>query len=257
MSMTRHIIVVGCCLLFAACASTNEQSLPSASERFALGMEEYNDENWFDAIQHFEVIRLQYPGSAQADSARFYTAMCRIEREEYILASYDFNQLIAGFPSSPLVQEGQYQFAVCYDRLSPEPALDQAYTSRAIDAYQTFIELYPTNPRVSDAEKRILALTTKLAEKEYMTGVLYTRLENYSAALVYFDTVIDRYYNTEFVDDAMAQKLRILMRRKQADAASALVKTFLAKYPDSPFATEVREASSKIASMGAVTGATK
>lgn len=257
MSISRHIVIAGCCLLFGACASTTEQVLPTAAERFAQGMEEYRDENWFDAIQHFEVIRLQYPGSAQADSARFYTAMSRMEREEYILASYDLNQLIAGFPSSKLLEEAQFQFAVCYDRLSPAPALDQAYTSRAIDAYQTFIELYPKNVRATDAEKRILALTTKLAEKEFMTGVLYTRLESYTAALVYFDTVIDRYYNTEFVDDAMVQKLRILLRRRQAAQALTLVKTFLAKYPDSPFASEVRAAESQIASMGAMSGGAK
>jgi outer membrane protein assembly factor BamD len=254
MHLSRRIAVAACCLLFAACGATKEIEIPTAAERFMFGMKEYHSENWFDAIQHFEVIRLQYPGSAQADSARFYTGMCRYKRGEYILASYDFNQLVANFPSSGLLIDAQYMFAECYDKLSPEPALDQVYTVRAIDAYQTFIELYPTSPKVQDAEKRILALTSKLAEKELNTGILYTRLENYSSALIYFDTVIDRYYNTEFVDDAMVQKLRILMRRKKYDDVSAISRTFLAKFPDSPYKDEVKKMQEQIAVTGPSAG---
>jgi len=226
-------------VFLASCSSTKTEEIPTAEERFHLGMAEFEDANYFEAIQQFEIIRLQFPGSSVSDSARFFMGMSRFKREEFLLASYEFSQMIQNSPSSSLAPEAQYMFAECYFQLSPKAALDQSYTSKAIDALQSFIEYYPTNQHVEDAEKQILELVNKLAEKEYNTGVLYTKLENYPSALIYFNTVIDRYYNTDFVDDAMAWKIRIHMQQKKYDDASPVIDTFLGKYPDSPFFDEV------------------
>jgi outer membrane protein assembly factor BamD len=225
--------------LLVSCGSSKPEDLPTAEARFRLGMNEYIDEDYFDALQHFEIIRLQFPGSTVSDSARYYSGMSRYFREEYLLGSYEFSQMIQNHPSSPLVPDAQYMYAECFYQSSPKYPLDQTYTTRAIDALQTFIELYPRHEKVSEAERQIHELTNKLAEKEYKTGVLYTKLENLSSALIYFDGVIDKYYNTEFADDAMLGKIRILVRRKQFVAAKAVCASFIDKYADSPLRQEV------------------
>ncbi|MBI5645804.1 MAG: outer membrane protein assembly factor BamD [Ignavibacteriae bacterium] len=240
MSRTLPIVAAAvlavCC---AACSSTTPADIPTAEQRFRLGMAEYADEDYFDAIQHFEVIRLQYPTSPVADSARFFMGMSRFNREEYILASYEFSQ-IGQVSSSPALQtEAQYMYARCYVELSPKAALDQTYTMRAIDALQTFIETNPKHPKAADAEKDMLGLINRLAEKEYRTGLLYMKLENARAAEVYFDTVIDKYYSTEYVDDAAAMKIRALISRKQYAAAGDRITQFLEKYPTSPLRDDV------------------
>jgi outer membrane protein assembly factor BamD len=224
----------------AGCSSSQPEAPVSAAERFRMGMAEYQDENWFEAIQHFEIIRLQFPGNVVADSSRYFCGMSRYHREEYLLASYDFSQLVTGGTSPGLAADAQYMYAECYYQLSPPPALDQSYTVRAIDALQTFIELYPKHPRVADAEKKIAELRDRMAEKEYRTGVLYVKMENDAAALVYFDAVIDRYYNTAWADDASAQKIRILIRRGRGAEAARAITRFFEKYPDSPLTDQVR-----------------
>jgi outer membrane protein assembly factor BamD len=240
--MNRFIsmtILLASTLLLIGCGSSKPPELPTAEGRFHEGMVEYNDENYFEAIQHFEVIRIQYPGSAYADSARFYSGMSRYHREEYLLASYEFGQLIQNIPSSPLVPEAQYMIAECYVQLSPGVQLDQVYTIKAINELQTFMELYPNHPRIEQARKDIITMYDKLAEKEFNTGVLYKGLDNYASATIYFDTIIDRYYNTSYVDDAMVEKLSILMLRKKWAEGSRLAEQFLAKYQDSPFVAKV------------------
>ena len=119
-----------------ACSSSDLPDNPTAEQQFRLGMEEFQDENYQEAIQHFEVIRLQYPGSSVADSARYFTALSRFQREEYLLASYEFNQIIQSGASRELMADSYYQFAQCYYELSPKVDLDQSYTMRAIDALQ-------------------------------------------------------------------------------------------------------------------------
>ena len=226
-------------LFFAACGSTAPVELPTAEERFRSGMAAYEDEEYFDAIQHFEVIRLQFPGSPVADSARFFMGMSRYKREEYILASYEFSQMGQINASSVLQTEAQYMYAQCYVQLSPKPALDQTYTLRAIDALQTFIESNPRHPKAEEAEKDMLILIGRLAEKEYQTGLLYMKLDNMRSAELYFDTVVDKYYNSEYVDEAALMKIRILMNRKNYTVAAVRIMEFLTKYPSSPYRDEV------------------
>jgi outer membrane protein assembly factor BamD len=226
--------------LFASCSGSAPQDLPTAEQRFLLGMTEYSNRDYLDAIQQFEVIRLQFPGSPVADSARYFLGMSRYKREEYLLGSYEFNQLVQYNPNSALQADAQFMHAMCYVELSPKSALDQNYTVKAIDALQNFIELHPRHAKAQEAEQRMLVLITKLAEKEFNTGMLYMKLENYKSAELYFDTVTDKYYNTDFADDASAMKIRILARRKQPAQTATAVRDFLKKYPGSPHVAEVQ-----------------
>lgn len=235
----RLFILLLSSIAVVACSSSEEVTLATAEDRFRVAMKAYHDEDYLDALQHFDIIRLQYPGSSIADSARYFAGLSRMKREEYLLASYEFNQLISSYPKSKLLGDAQYMFADCYYALSPKVSLDQTNTQRAIDALQTAIEYYPSHPRAQEAERKILELYGKLAEKEYNTGVLYTKMGNDRSALIYFDSVIDKYYNTEFADDAMAAKIRILMKRKRNVQALELIATFLQKYPDSPYRSEI------------------
>lgn len=240
MTPVRSIIpLFALTILLAACSGSMEVETTSAAQRFALGMEEYEDENYLEALQHFEIIRLQYPASAVADSARYFTGMCRYHREEFLLATYEFNQLIQGANTPGLGADAYHMFSQCYYEMSPKVQLDQTSTQRAIDALQTFVELYPEHPAAAGTEKQVLELVNKLAEKEYDTGILYEKMENRRAALIYFSTVVDRYYNTYFVDDALAGKIRMLMGLKRYDEAESGIEEFVAKYTDSPWLDDI------------------
>jgi outer membrane protein assembly factor BamD len=243
-----------CVAVLFACSSKSVTDIPNAEQRFHLGMAEYNDGNYLEAIQHFEVIRLQFQASAIADSAKYYAGMSHFQREEFLLGQYEFTQLIQNFPKSPLLQDAYFMYAECLYRLSPRVDLDQTYTAKAIDALQTFVEVYGKHPKAQEAEAQMKELFEKLAEKEYDTGVLYVKMQNSTAALVYFNNVIDRYYNTSYADDALAQKIRILMKRKTYAEADDLIQNFLRKYPDSSYRDEVEQQQKNLQKATAIKG---
>lgn len=250
--MTSFFKIVSFVFAAAALAACSSSDLPenrTAEQEFRLGLEEFQDENYQEAIQHFEVIRLQFPGSSVADSARYYTAFARYQREEYLLASYEFNQIIVGGSSRELMADAYYQFAQCYYQLSPQVQLDQTYTTRAIDALQNFVEAYPQHPKAQECEKQTIELVNRLAEKEYRTGLLYEKMEAPESAVVYYTAVTDRYYNTDFADDAMAGKVRALFAMKRyADAVKA-AKEFEEKYAGSEYRGDVAAISTDAAAM--------
>lgn len=226
----------------AGCSSSNQTEPKTAEERFAHGKKLYDEGDYFEAIQQFEILKLQFQGSSVSDQGQYYTGLARFEREEFILAEYDFELLVRNYPSSPLVPDAYFMIARCFVELSPSAQLDQSYTVRALDALQTFIELFPTHARVTEAQKAQEELRTRLAEKEYQTGELYQRLDDTKAALQYYDRVLDQFYNSPFADDALAAKIQILVRKKRFADATRAIETFKKKFPDSPLMSDVERA---------------
>ena len=239
MRSTRiYLIAVFVLSLFLAlactsCGHSNVTAVLDAESRFALGKKKFVGHDYLEAINEFEVIRLQFPGSIIADSAQYYLGECHYQQEEYLLAAEEYQTLRRNMPASSLVPLAQYKIAMCYFNLSPGSSLDQAYTKRAIDEFQTFIEYYPTNDLVKDAEQKISELNSRLARKLYESGELYMKLENYKAAIIYFDLVAEKYHDTRYAELALLKKVEALIGRKKYDQARTEIDKFFDKYPSS------------------------
>lgn len=221
------------------CKSTDVEKILSAEERFELGLHEFNKGNYLEAINEFTIITMQYPGSAVSDDAQYYLGECRFMREEYLLASYEYEALKRNMPASSLVPKAQYKIALCYYMLSPEAQLDQTYSLKAIDEFQTFIEYFPDDSLAVDAETKIKELRERLAKKDYETAVLYVNMEYYKAATFYFDKVIELYHDTNYAELAYVGKIESLVKRKKYDDVISESEIFLKKFPQSKFKKKV------------------
>ena len=243
--MLRHLLdkhlhniitFISCTLLsaiFLGCGSEEATKQLSAEERYELGMKAYRNEDYLSAIEEFKIVSLQYQGSKVADSAQFFMAECRYMREEYILAAFEYDVLIRSMPSSNLIARARFRRATCYYELSPNSILDQNYSKKAIDEYQTFLEYHPTDTLVSLAEQRINEINTKLAQKDFENGMTYMHMEYYKAATYYFDVVLDKYHDTKYAEPAMLKKAEALTNRKKYTEAKETLEKFKEKYPAS------------------------
>jgi len=122
-------------LSFGGCGSGEETTSISVEERFQQAKALFDDEDYLDAIDQFNVITLQHQGSAYADDAQFYLGESRFERGEFLLAAFEYQQLKRSMPASPFVPQAQYRLALSYYNLAPKPPLDQQYTLKAIDEF--------------------------------------------------------------------------------------------------------------------------
>lgn len=233
-------------LVISGCGSSEPTEQFSAEKRFAIGMRLFNAGEYLDAIEDFRIITLQFQGSTVADAAQYYLAESRYRREEFILAAYEYDQLVRTMPSSPFVAKARFKRAMCYYRLSPEYYLDQTYTRKAIDEFQSFIEYSPADSLVHDAEGKIMEMNTKLAEKDYNDGVIYMKMEYYSAAALTFEDVIEKYHDTPYAELAQLKKAEALFNRKKETEAMAELDTFYRKYPNSQHKAEADELIVKI-----------
>jgi outer membrane protein assembly factor BamD len=218
---------------FPGCGSSESTTMLSPEERFRNAMALFNDEDYLAAINEFTIITLQHQGSAYADSAQFYLGECRFRRGEYLVAATEFGYMHRSYPASPLSAEAQYKLALSYYRLSPVSVLDQQYTKRAIDEFQSFVEYYPANPHVSSADSMIMELNTRLAKKAFETAELYEVMEYYKASTLSYDEVIEKYHDTQYAPIAYLGKTRVLLARKRAHEAATTLQRFYERFPNS------------------------
>jgi len=215
------------------CGSSKPQATLTPEERFAKAKALFDNEDYLEAINEFTVITLQYQGSSFAPDAQYYLGECRFQRGEFLLAAYEYSVLKRSFPANQRVADAQYKLALCYYNLAPKSSLDQQYTRKAIDEFQSFIEYYPAHALAADADQKIKELNGRLAKKQYDSARLYARMAYYRAALASYDVVIEKYHDTEYAPLSYLGKAEILMARDRYTDASAEIERFLERFPNS------------------------
>jgi outer membrane protein assembly factor BamD len=247
--MLKNIFaVVLTVLIITSCSGSLDTTNLSAEERLNYSIKLYENEDYEDAAKEFEALLLQFPGSAVSDDAQYYLGMTRYKRGEYIIAAYEFSKLIKGMPTSEFLPQAQFMLAECYYQLSPDYSLDQKYTKKAIEEFQAFIDFFPLDSKVSEAEKKINELNDKLARKEYDTAVIYEKLEYTKAALLYYENVMEVYHDTKYAPLAHFNKINLLLSKNRNQEALDAANSFLKKYPNDPNFSSVEKIKSTLES---------
>jgi outer membrane protein assembly factor BamD len=239
--MKKILILIVLSLYLWGCSSSVNTANMNADQHLAYAKSLYNDEDYLDALNEFQALILQYPGNSIIDDAQYYLAMARFKRAEYIMAAYEFSRLIKNMPASEFVQDAQYMLAECYYQLSPNYSLDQKYTKKAIEEFQAFIDFFPTNSKVPEAEKKITEMNDKMAHKEYNSASIYEKMDDYNAALLYYTDVIETYHDTKYAPLSMYDKIKLLLEKNRNEEALVEMSKFLQKYPDDSNAKEIQQ----------------
>ncbi len=235
----KKLVLLLLAIVMFGCSGLKNTANMTPNEHFDYAMELYNDEDFEQTIKEFQTILLQYPASTVNDDAQYYLGMSYFMREQFLLAAYEYSKLIRDIPASNFVPEAQYMLAEAYYQLSPPYQLDQAYTRKAIDEFQAFIDYFPLDKKVEEAEKKIAELHNKLAQKEYRSAVIYEKMEYLNAAIDYYKLVTDTYHDTEFAPMALYNKIQIeLQKERKADVLNDIAE-FLSRYPENENAEEL------------------
>ena len=145
----------------------------------------------------------QWAADAQLYLARSYRA-----NKEYLLAANEYERFTRIYRSDPRLAEANYEWALTYYDLSPDAPLDQSDTKRAIQEFQLFMDRFPADSLIDEAQKRIVDLRTKLAQKQYETAALYERRDLYEAAALSFEAVFEEYPDTPWAQQALLGAIR-------------------------------------------------
>ena len=231
--LNRWMLFVFLGLFFLSCGSRKPKPNIPAEERLEYAMKKFNDGDYLDAKTEFRIIVLNFPGHNVVDNAQFHLAECHYRMKEYILAIAEYEKLIRMFTNSQYVDDAQFKIGLSNYKLSPKYSLDQVNTLKAIEEFQRFTEDYPESEYAEEANKLIQKCREKLAKKEFKNGDLYRKMSNYRSAIIYFESVLNNYYDTKYAEDAQFWLAVCLKKRHDYDRAVDEFNLFLKKYPHS------------------------
>lgn len=227
--------------IFFACQQASRQQERDVDFRFKRGQEYFEKEKYFKAIEDFKFVVLNNPGGEMADDAQLYLADSHFEQEEYVVAAAEYRRLMRRYPESPLVEKAQYKLGMCFVELSPHYLLDQEYTRKAISQLQGFLEDYPNSQYQPEITKQIQQLRDKLSHKMYSNGHLYYILDQYDSALIYYNNLLDQYYDTAWSNQARLERAVSLRHLGRQQEALAQVEELLDRNPEENIRSAARD----------------
>jgi outer membrane protein assembly factor BamD len=229
-------------LFMVACGGSSkvEQS-GSVEERFKRAKAALDDGDYDKAKQIFEVIVIQDPASEYADDAQFYLGETYFQQKDYKLAAFNFNRLRSSFPNSPFYKQALFEAAESYYQSAPTYNRDQRDTKVAIDQFKIFADFYPADSLANVARARIKELRGRLAQKDLATADQYVKLDEYKAALIYYERVIELYPDTDFYAPAVLGRIRVLGELDRKPEALAAARAYLSDHANDQNAPQVQQ----------------
>ncbi len=182
-------------------SGTDEEKYKAATEYYRLG--EYSKAG----ILFEEIIPL-LKGSTELEMASFYQAYCDYHTGNYQTASFHFKQFADTWARSDYAEEAKYRSAEALYKDAPEYYLDQASTSTASDALQTFINNYPSSKFAPEAAKILQELRIKLETKAYDKAKLYyktspSNIANFRAAVIAINNFQRDYPDSQYMEELL------------------------------------------------------
>lgn len=243
---------IGCLLalsLLAGCGKSVKKKEMGPDVYFEYAKQKFDKGNYLDAITEFTVITLRYSGDPVVDDAQYYLAESHFKQKEYLIAISEYQKLINDYPQSLYRVLAQFKIGLSYYKLSLRPELDQEYTRQGIRAFQDFLEENPNHELKDKATEYIAKLREKLAKKQMIGATTYRKMGIYDAALIYYDILLEKYYDTSYAPEAYYWKGESLYRLKRYPEALSALTVYVEKYPEHGHVDEAKARIEKISEL--------
>jgi len=211
----------------------------------------YNSKDYVKAQLLFDELYSVLRNTDKSENVAYYLAYCDYNMQDFIMAGYLFKTYFRTYPTSPRASECLYMSAYCHYQVSPPWSLDQEDTYAAIEEFQYFISVFPTDTaHIHECNKLVDNLHAKLEKKSFMNAKMYYDIEDYKAAITSFDLLLHDYPDTHYREDIVFYTVQSkyclavnsIDAKKEARIADAIsaCNDFTKAYPVSQYTHEVK-----------------
>ncbi|UCE17644.1 MAG: outer membrane protein assembly factor BamD [Gemmatimonadota bacterium] len=218
-------------LFIVGCGSHRVKVELDAEERYHLGKRLLDKGDCLEAVQEFQKVIFNFPGSDYVDDAEYGLGMAHYCAEEYALAASEFRRVLRDYPRSTYADDAQYMLGVCYFDQSMPTGLDQEFTQKAIEAFQKLLDDYPESELVDQAREKLGLSRDKLAKKDFDTGRLYLKLDYFQAAILSFEGILTQYPDSKWAAEAQYSLGEVYKNQKEYTKALSAYEKVVTNYP--------------------------
>ncbi|MDB9889802.1 outer membrane protein assembly factor BamD [Alphaproteobacteria bacterium] len=234
-SQTKILILAACCLV-AACSTSPEiveqvEQPVDVLYRDALKTAVGGDPK--AAAPKFEEVERQHPYSELATRAQIMAAWSFYEGNQYSRAISALDRFVELNPADPLVEYAYYLKALSYYEQIVDVERDAEMTRLSLAAFEELARRFPRGTFARDGQLKIDLTKSHLAGKEMAVGRFYLEREQYTAAIRRFDIVIQIYYTTNQVPEALYRTAEAYYALGLSDQSERLYQVAKYNYPES------------------------
>lgn len=225
-------------------------------QKFKMANELFDSKQYLRSVALYEQIYQRMPKTGEGELAYFRIGKSYYEGADYYMAGYYLGSFAQRFPFSPKSQEALFLSAMCSVNNSPESSLDQNDTELAINNLQQFINSYPESVLVDSCNIIMDKLRFKLENKDYNAVKLYSKTQNFRAAVTTSMTFLTDYPRTIYKEEInyilVVNSYLLAMNSiedkkcERIEQTNERYRTFVTEFPNTIHKREVNEISDKM-----------
>ena len=163
----------------------------------------------FFAAKKFLEAELLFPQSEWAPKSALMASYSYYLQNYYSEALYNLERFLKTYPNNQNLAYVHYLIAMCYYETIEDEKRDSEPLFNARDKFIFIVENFPNTEYSLDAEFKLDLIDDILASKEMYIGRHYIKKGKWIAAINRFKTVIDKYDQTIFVEEALHRLVEI------------------------------------------------
>ncbi|MBN2460244.1 MAG: outer membrane protein assembly factor BamD [Candidatus Cloacimonetes bacterium] len=230
--MKKILFILLVVFILLSCSSNKiDRNLPVA-KKMQIANELYDTKKYHKAIPYYTDVVLER-NSAFTAEAQMKLADCYFLQNKFLDARFEYEEMIRLFKNYEKIADAYFRIGVCYYEQSLNAHYTQEETYKAIDAFQTFLDKFPLSDKRQEAVDYIEKCQYKLLEKKLYNGYAYYKIYDYSAALMYFDEIIELKMTDKIDKMALYYSARIYLRRNDRQNVDLILEKMKNKYPES------------------------
>jgi len=214
----------------------------SAEQLYASAMKELNKKGGFPyvfrgpdydkALNRLKEIQVRHSFSPYAPLAELRIADLYFKKGEYDQAAVEYEQFIKRHPGHMETPYAMYRLALSYYKQKRSIDRDPTTLREAEKWFRRYISRYPSSQYVPQARKLLAKTRSLLAKREIYIGDYYNKRHNYHACAARYRKVVDEFYDTPVLEDALFKLGESYYRMGQYESARRALVEMLDLYPD-------------------------
>ena len=173
------------------------------SELYMDGYEAFLDKDTLFAAKKFNEAELIFPQSEWAPIAALMTAYVYYADDYYSDAIYHLERYLKVYPKHKDIDYGHYLLGICFYENIVDEGRDLGPILKAKEQFEILIKNYPKTEFAIDASFKLGLITDRLAGKEMYIGRHYQKSQKWIAAINRFKNVLENYYTSVYIEEAI------------------------------------------------------
>lgn len=217
---TKLVLLFAIAIFFSSCGEYNKILKSTDRDlKYTYAKKYFEDKKYSRSIALLEGLVPYMKGTADAEESLYLLGQSYYNSKDYLSSTQMFTTYYNTYSNGEYAEPALYYAAYGMYLDSPEAALDQTKTYKAISEFQRYIELYPQTERADQAKQYLFELQEKLAYKELLAAKLYLRLGNYMGNNYESSVITSREALKDYPYSKYAEEFQMLILRARFELA--------------------------------------